>query len=442
MIHWHEGLFLLPQHFQALQRHIAGSIAEERGLIHRFSSGIMDLELDLLKESVTVRRLSAVMPSGIHLEYPQNVEIPSRHIGAELMSGKEFQLSLGVPLWTAHGSNIATRQDGMLDQSGYHYRTAETQIADENMGGEKKPVLIRKFNGRLVLDTDDRSNLEVVPLARIRVQGTSGLPQLNTKYCPPLLRLRGWQPLYLIVTDLVRDLELARDELRLHLQEGGFDMEKLHGNQLGLLLRLRAVQGALPRLRALVEAPQAAPFEVFIELGTLLGDLSAQNPLDPPPPAEGFRPDDIHRQFDQLITLIRARIQSGPVSSYDVIDMVPDADGVHQAELTKEFLDSKKQFYLCVVASESRDRLVGLVTEITRFKLTTPGLASRPRNGLRLTQCPVPSGAPARQDWHYFRIEHRDDAPLWGLVEKELRLAATWPRGEKLAIDKLSLYSF
>ena len=441
MIHWHEGLFLLPQHFQALQRFVGESIAAERGLLQRFPSGVLDLELDILKESVSVRRLSAIMPSGIRVEHGLNADVPSRHIGAELLGGKEFQLSLGLPLRTEHNANVASAYEGGTDKSAYIFKTAETALADENVGGEKKPVLVRKFNARLVLDSDDCSNMEVVPLARIRVQGTSGLPQLNTKYCPPLLRLRGWQPLYLMVSDLVRDLELARDDLRSRLQEGGFDMEKLHGNQLALVLRLRAVQSGLPRLRALVEAPQAAPFETYMELGSLLGDLAAQYPTDETPPSEGFRPDDIHRQFDTLLSRIRVRLQSGPVSSYDVVEMEPDADGIHLVVFTKEFVEGKKQFYLCVASSESRDRQSGLVTDITRFKLTTPAFVTRPRNGLRLTQCPAPPGAPARQDWHFFRIEHRDDALLWGTVEKEFRLAATWPRSDRAAIDKLTLYS-
>ena len=442
MIHWHEGLFLLPQHFQALQRQIEDSVAAERGLLQRFPSGVLDLELDIHKESVAVRRLSAIMPSGIRLEYPHNVDIPSRHIGAELLSGKEFQVSLGLPLRTEHGANVASNAEGAADQSAYLYKIAEAQLSDDAAGGEKKPVLARKYNARLVLDSDDRSNLELLPLVRIRVQGASGLPQLNTKFCPPLLRLRGWQPLYLMVSDLARDLELGRDDLRSRMLEGGFDMERLHGNQLAMVLRLRALQSALPRLRALVEAPQASPFETFIELGTLLGDLCSQYPTEEAPVVEGFRPDDIHRQFETLITRIRARIQTGPVSSFLTIEMDLDAEGNHRADFTKEFVENKKQFYLCVDSSETRDRVIGLVTDVARFKLTTPALVNRPRNGLRLSQCPVPPGAPARQDSHYFRIEHRDDAGPWAAVEKEYRLAAAWPRTERISIEKLTLYAF
>ena len=442
MIHWHEGLFLMPQHFQAMQRLIGDSIGAERGLLHRFPSGILDLELDIHKESVAIRRLSAIMPSGIRLEYPHNVVIPSRPIASELLSGKEFQISLGLPLRTDHGANVASNAEGATDQSAYLYRIAEAELADDAAGGEQKPVLVRKFNARLVLDSDDRSNLELLPLVRIRVQGASGLPQLNAKFCPPLLRLRGWQPLYLMVSDLTRDLELGRDDLRSRMLEGGFDMERLHGNQLAMVLRLAAVQSSLPRLKALVESPQASPFEVFMELGTLLGALCAQCPTEEAPLVEGFRPDDIHRQFETVIARIRARIQTGPVSSFLTIEMDTDAEGNQRADFTKEFVENKKQFYLCVDSPETRDRVTALVTDVARFKLTTPALVNRPRNGLRLTQCPVPPGAPARQDSHYFRIEHRDDAGPWGAVEKEYRLAAAWPRTERITIEKLTLYAF
>lgn len=435
----------MPQHFQAMQRLIGDSVSAERELFQRYASGVLDLELDILKETVAVRRLQAILPSGIRLDYPRNVDIPSRHIGAALLTGKEFQISLGLPLWTENGANVGATHDTGVDQSAYLFKVVETSIADDAAVGdraEKKPVLARKYNARLVLDTDDRSNLEVLPLVRIRVQGASGLPQLNAKFCPPLLRLRGWQPLYLMVSDLVRDLELARDDLRTRLLEGGFDMERLHGNQLGLLLRVRAIQASLPRLRALVEAPMASPFEVFMELGSLAGDLAAPFPTEEPPPVEAYRPDDIHRQFEVLIGRIRTRLQTGPVSSYLTIEMDADSDGTFRADFTKEFVENKKSFYLCVESADGRDRVMALVTDIVRFKLTTPALVNRPRNGLRLTQSNVPAGAPARQDLHYFRIEHKDESSPWAAVEKEFRMAAAWPRTERIEISKMTLYAF
>jgi len=45
MIHWHEGLHLLPQHLQALQRFVQEQGGQERPFLHRYTSGILDLEL-------------------------------------------------------------------------------------------------------------------------------------------------------------------------------------------------------------------------------------------------------------------------------------------------------------------------------------------------------------------------------------------------------------
>ena len=62
------------------------------------------------------------------------------------------------------------------------------ELADENTGENPKPVLIRRVNARLLLENEDRSDLEVIPLLRI-VRGVGdqiGLARQDPSTCRPV----------------------------------------------------------------------------------------------------------------------------------------------------------------------------------------------------------------------------------------------------------------
>ena len=47
------------------------------------------------------------------------------------------------------------------------YRTAETELPDENTGENPQPMQVRRLNARLMLEDEDTSDMEVLPLLRV-----------------------------------------------------------------------------------------------------------------------------------------------------------------------------------------------------------------------------------------------------------------------------------
>src|ERR1039458_7331963 len=181
MVHWHEGLFLLPQHLQLQQKFVLDRLAAERPLMHRFGWGGIDLDLNVTGEAVSIRRLKAVTRSGVFLDYPNNVSIArAEGVAAEIArrGGRGFKVSLGVPMWSEHQANTFKIGEDPDPLRKRRYCLREEAVADENEGGEKKPVWMRQFNARLLLESesDQSSGLEILPLARIEPSTAAQLP--------------------------------------------------------------------------------------------------------------------------------------------------------------------------------------------------------------------------------------------------------------------------
>src|SRR4029077_20713544 len=117
------------------------------------------------------------MPSSKEIIFPQDAELPAMDIKQAFESRGRFTVFLGVPLWFAARANCLTPRQAADARAKIHYRSAETEVADENTGENVKTLLHRRVNARLLLENEDRSDLEVIPLLRVtRAAGGKGGP--------------------------------------------------------------------------------------------------------------------------------------------------------------------------------------------------------------------------------------------------------------------------
>src|SRR6266436_5690544 len=170
-IHWQEGLFLQPHHFQRMQKSLEDEIASERRLAWPYPFGVIEARLsrdELENKRVRFDKLRAIMPSGLEVNYPASAELPSLDIAQAFSKGDgSFTVSLGVPLWQSSRANTVPIVQNSDSQVKLLYRVGEVECYDENTGENPKPVQVRKINSRLVFEQEDPSDLEVLPLLRI-----------------------------------------------------------------------------------------------------------------------------------------------------------------------------------------------------------------------------------------------------------------------------------
>src|SRR5258708_14373593 len=141
-------------------------------------------------------------------------------------------------------------------------------------------MLQRRLNAGLLLEDDDRSDLEVIPLLRVtRAAGEDvGMPQQDPEFVGPCLVLNGSATLRELVRDLSSQVLASRQELLVQVTRGGFSIDTMRGIQFEQIMRLRSLNRYGARLEALIETSNIAPFEIYVLLRELMGELAALHP--------------------------------------------------------------------------------------------------------------------------------------------------------------------
>jgi type VI secretion system ImpJ/VasE family protein len=435
-IHWQEGLFLQPHHLQRMQKGIEDECASERRLAWPYPFGVVEARLshdELENKRVRFDKLRAIMPSGLEVNYPVSAELPSLDIAQAFSKGAgSFTILLGVPLWQGSRANTVPLEHDSDARAKLLYRISEIECHDENTGENPKPVQIRKINSRLMFDHEDISDMEVLPLLRIvrAVGEDSGLPKEDPEYVPPCLLLSGSPVLREMVRDLVSQVEATRKELVNRVARGGFSFDAMRGLQIEQMMRLRTLNRYSGRLPSLIQAPVAAPFDMYLELRGLLGELAALNPARDDFECSPYRHDSQFLCFRELINKIRDILGGAVPPNFRKLPL-KDVGGILTANFSDEDLSQPNAYFLAIKTKQDPTSLTRYVEDGDKFKLMPRSLVARAIRGIELKEERVaPMGLPAGVDLHYYRLERANSARMWQQIQTEKAAAIRWIGGE------------
>jgi len=435
-IHWHEGLFLQPQHFQRMQKGINDQIQLERQLASSYPYGLVEARLsrdELENMRIRFDRLLAIMPSGLVINYPESAEIPSLDIKTALSkSVAGFKVFLGVPLWQKARANTVGTGAEADTRAKLIFRVSETECPDENTGENSKPIQVRKINSRLMLEQEDPTDMELLPLLRVmRATGEEiGLPRQDAEYVPPCYLLGGSPVLRELVRDLVSQVEASRKELVVQVSRGGFSLDTMRGIQFEQLMRLRTLNRYSARLPSLVLAPHMTPFAMYLELRELLGELAALHPDRDEFESAPYDHDNLFPVFKELSVKIRSLLRGAVAPSFVKVAF-QDVAGVLTATLTEEQFTQPNAYFLGVRTKLDPTALGRLVEDGDKFKLMPQSLATRAIRGIELKEeRHPPLELPAQSDLHYFRLDRAASARMWQQIQAEKAAIVRWTGAE------------
>jgi type VI secretion system ImpJ/VasE family protein len=430
-IHWCEGLFLQPHHLQSMQRHILEKFTRERRLCWDYPYGVIEAKVSddqLENMRVSFDRLRVIMPSGLEVNVPDNTDLPSLDIKeAFASSGAALTVTLGVPVWSASRGNVIDKGTGQDWRAKRMYRVAEIERADENTGDNPQPVLVRKINARLLLDSDDRADLEVLPLLRIvHAAGEEvGLPRRDPQYIPACLVIRGSPVLAELVRDMANQVMASRSELVVQISRGGFSVDTMRGVQFEQMLRLRTLSRFSARLDTLVQAASGVtPFEMYLELKQFLAELAALRPDRDQFETVNYDHDSPAIPFNDICTRIRALLKGAVQARFikAVFTMVPEQN-ILSANLTEEALSLPNEYFLAIKTKQDPSELAKLALDRDKFKLMPQSLANQRVFGIQLAQeLYPPVELPAQVGLHYFRVMRGESARLWDLDSSDFEI--------------------
>ncbi|MCC5787631.1 MAG: type VI secretion system baseplate subunit TssK [Phycisphaerales bacterium] len=446
-VHWHEGLFLQPHHLQAMQRSSIDRASLDRALARPYPYGVAEAKLSrdgLDNMRVRFDRLLVVMPSGVVLDYPNAADLPALDIEEEFnASTRPFTVSLGVPLHYPGRANAIELGENADWRTKRMYRVFERDEADENTGENAQPVMYRKLNARLMLDRDDRTDMEVLPLLRVAhaTGEDSGVPRMDPEFVPACLVLEGSGRLRQEVLELGNQIEATRRELVNQMTRGGFNVETMKGIQIQSMLKLLTLNRAAARLPALVQASRAvSPFEVYLEMRDCLSGLAALFPDKDPWEVPAYDHDNPAPAFLDLTAKIRTFLKVQDKGSYLMVQMRKEGD-LLVCDLTDEHATRPNEYFLGVKTNEDPRQLAELVENPNEFKLIPKSLANTRLYGVRLKEVRhAPAQLPSPVGLNYFRIERAQSQRAWDRIMQEKQVALKFPGSDQGRFESVAIY--
>lgn len=448
-VHWHEGLFLQPHHLQTMQVSMQSQMVGERkqGWPHPYGLVNARLSTDALDNMlVKFDKLHVVMPSGLVVRVPENADLPALDIKAAFeASTNPFTICLGVPLWQSARANTidSSRHDDWRVTR--IWRVSEIQRSDENTGESSQPMLVKRVNARLMLSTDDQTDMEVLPLVRIahRAGEGVGLPCEDPAFVPACMVLSGWPKLRDLVRDLVNQVEASRRELVMQMTRGGtFDMQNLKGRQMEQVWRLRTLNRFAAVLPHLVREPAVgclSPFQMYLHLRELLGELAALYPAKDPFEISAYDHDNPKVAFEELSQKIRPLLK-GMVQDTSMKVEFERQPGRLAAQLEERHLTQPSEYYLGIQTKQDSRALAELVENADQFKVMPLSLITKLVFGIPMEEeRHHPVELPTISGLYYFRLRRDKNQDMWKRIVQERAIGIRWPNLD--ATDyKMTLY--
>jgi type VI secretion system protein ImpJ len=434
-IHWHEGMFLRPHHFQAAQRYLAHAahVAHRWDVHHNWGLRHLDLDREgLANHRFVVRELHARLRDGTLVAIPEDGDLAALDLKPALERSGSITVYLAVPALHVGRANVADARAG----EGPRYLLDVQELEDENTGVNPQLIQVRLLNVRLLLSTDEHAGYEVLPVARVEKSPAAGAAgqgaavQLDESYIPPVLACDAWMPLQNGILqaafdrigkklDLLAEQAVARNITFDSSAQG----ERLLFEQIRVLNEAQAVLG----VNAFAEGVH--PLPAYRELCRLVGQLSIFDQARRVPPLPPYDHDDLGGCFYRVKQLLDALLDVFVEPAYKERAFV-GAGLRMQVALEPMWLESTWQMFIGVESPLEAEECVRLLTRPGQLDLKigssdrVDAIFRAGQAGLRFTHSPQrPAALPQRPGLTYFQINPQASQAEWLNVQRSLTLA-------------------
>lgn len=442
-VHWSEGQFLRPHHFQAAFRQIDTIRVAGLNAIQPYGWGLMSLELaeeSILNNIIEIRACEAVLPDGTFVRVPDNCSITPRDIKAALEAASgAMPIFFGVPDLQAVRRNVQRRGEP-LDGRSPRFEIDVTERYDENTGENPQAVEVRRLRGAIFAGEEDRSGYTCVRIAR--VERSAAGPALVRSTAPPMLQLKSWAPLRSEIRALWNDIRSRCDQLGGDAAQRALTFATGGPADIEQLIKLNALNELTVRFGMVVAAEHVHPFAVYATLCEAVARISLWDDLRRPRELPEYDHDDPGPVFAELIAYVRSLVNAMLPKDYIVRPFEQRGDGYH-VELDHAWFTPNHQLYLGIRAGMDVDEVLTIFNRIN-FKLASPQTAEevykRGLSGLEFTKAGVVPNLPRGHDQHYFRVSRTK--MYWERCEAERGISIKMSPADmpQLAPMKLELY--
>ena len=437
-VNWYEGLFLLPQHFQAADRYWTEVANISEQFDHPYYYGLQSIDFSreaLANSQFEVRSLRARMRDGTIVsidpgQEPDRVDTrnefdrlaqPVTDLNEAFEKVTKITVYLAVPKLKMGRANVSTNGEATETR----FSESSLSLQDEVSGGNDLEVQFRSLNTRILLSTQDLSGYEVLPIAQVKRAGEGeAVPRLDSDYIPPLLSVSAWPGLGRDIVRAVYDVIGQKiDTLSRQLVNRGIGLDSRHPGDLDRIFMLSALNGAHARLSVLAFANGVHPLTAYTELAGIVGQLGIFSPERRAKAIPQYDHDDLARIFAALRGEIELSINSVREYEFQQRYFVGVGLGM-QVSLEPRWFNSDWQWFIGVnkgdlTHQECRDLLsAGNLDWKLGSARQVEVLFNRRAEGLILSAVDRPIRAlPSSQEWMFYEVPRKDN-PAFRDVEE------------------------
>lgn len=305
-VQWHEGMLLMPQHFQQSDRRVEELMHFHLSHSIPFYWGIKSLTYDkseLLTGNLSILSIEAVMPDGMPIiaggQVGRALEVSLKD-HYQKTKEKSFTVYLALPTY-APG---AAQSDKNLPR----YLSSESdKIVDENTGLGQ--LQYPSLHPNVVLLVGEEPSGKYVHFPLMKVNYVSNTFEVDEDFLPPSLITVVEDTVGKLCLDLAKRLREKIAFLSERLKNQSSDvMSEEAENAVKALAR-----GLLP-FEAIVRSSSTHPFQIYLSLSQLAGHITALHPGQMPPSFSPYRQNEMGDSFSEVISYIDTmlgRIQEG-----------------------------------------------------------------------------------------------------------------------------------
>ncbi|EAM2857711.1 type VI secretion system baseplate subunit TssK [Salmonella enterica] len=422
-IYWYSGVYLQPQHLQALDLHHSYMLSRHRQLAQPWNFGIIQCEIDseiLIDSCFKIERLQVVMPSGDYLEYPGNCALPVKYL-REIWVQREKPISLWLALrrFDPRYANVGNKPSNRWINT-----AEEIMMKDVYFDGPECSISRILYNVQILTEDEAKSTVgcDLLPLAQLRCDNNR--VYLDSDFCAPLLDIHSSPVLSKLLNGLYSELSCCIykfDEIFLN-----------SNNNINQLIATCALNRTLPLLQHYLQTPTMHPWIIFGTLLQIIGEIKSLqrfNDLDykineSTHNVEKYDHYHIMESFLSLKKQITTLINKMHWNNYTTVLLTADDRGGYSAELP---MIPKKHTVLLSLHSDSMTSDV--FPESSDFKVATistiSALIRHALPGITLSIITSePKNIPKRKAFFYFKLDKHGS--LWEQVEQQKNICFYW----------------
>lgn len=442
-VHWAEGQFLRPHHFQAAFRNTETLAQAAVDSLHPFPWGCASLNLssEAIENGVfEVRSCEIRLRDGTWVKCPENCSISAREFKPVFdKTAGAMNVFLGVPSVQTVRRNVVNpgeSVEGLVPR----YNVDLTERYDENTGDNPQHIEIRRMKGVLFFGEEDRAGFECVRLAQIEKSAAG--PKLVNNAVPPLLRLRAWSALCMAVDMIYNDVRSRAAQLGGDAAQRALTFATGSPADMEQLVKLNALNEVETRLGFVASTLDVHPLDLYRILCESIGKVALWDDSRRPKEAPPYDHDDCGPVFAELFKYLRALVNAMLPSDYVVRDF-EQKEGGFGVTLDYEWFTPNHEMYLGIRSNRQLEEIMQLFQQIN-FKLASPKDApqvfDRRLPGLEFRHAGTVPNLPKSADQFYFRVSR---TPIyWPHCEAERGIFIRMPPQDipKLSSLKLQLF--